>query len=202
MGHLPAVQIVLDGQPVALPDQALGKLSSVRAQLEWLALRRDRMLTALWVDGVAVNLQQPSVEWQRFQRVEARSISFGELGVSMIATVQREARETAARVRFAGAQVLINAWPEAYRLVRRLEAETRTLLLVIGFIEELCSEPVSLSAAAARVIRDHMESIDRLQERLHAVAAQRTVADLSDFLLLAMAPWVERLAALLGAKDE
>ena len=120
----------------------------------------------------------------------------------MIATVQREARETAARVRFAGAQVLINAWPEAYRLVRRLEAETRTLLLVIGFIEELCSEPVSLSAAAARVIRDHMESIDRLQERLHAVAAQRTVADLSDFLLLAMAPWVERLAALLGAKDE
>lgn len=202
MGRLPAVQIVLDGQPVALPDKALAKLASVRAHLEFLALREDRILTALWVDGVAVNLQQPGVEWQRFQRVEARSISFGELGVSMTATVQREAREMAVRVRGAGAQVLINAWPEAYRLVRRLEAETRTLLLVIGFIDELCSEPVTLSPAAARAIRDHLESIDRLQEKLRAAAVQRSVEDLSDFLLLAMAPWMERLAEMLRAENE
>jgi hypothetical protein len=62
MSHLPAVQVLLDGQPVALPGKALKKLSSVRAQLEQLAMRKDRILTALWVDGIAVNLQQSSVE--------------------------------------------------------------------------------------------------------------------------------------------
>jgi hypothetical protein len=116
--------------------------------------------------------------------------------------VHREALETAARVHRAGAQVLINPWPDAYRLVRRLEAETRTLLLVIGFIDELCSDQAGLSHADVRAIRDHMDSIDGLQEKLHAVATDRTVEGLSDFLLLAMAPWIERLAGLLGSQNE
>jgi hypothetical protein len=202
MGHLPAVQVLLDGQPVALPGKVLAKLSAVRAQLEQLALRKDRILTALWVDGIAVNLQQSSVEWRRFQRVEAQTVSFVELGASMIATVRREARETAARIRLAGSQVLINPWPEAYRLVRRLEAETRTLLLVIGFIDELCSDSAGLSHADVRTIRDHIDCIDELQQRLHAVATDRSVEGLSDFLFLAMAPWVERLAELLQSQHE
>lgn len=187
---------------MALPDKALKKLSSVRAQLELLALRKDRILASLMVDGVPIDLQHTGLEWQRFQEVEARTISFGELGVAMITSVYREARNTVERIQHAGSQVLINDWPAVCRLVRRLESETRTLLLVIGFIDELCSEHVTIDRVDVKSIREHIEGMEALRNRLNEVMDHRDAEELTDFLMLSMAPWVERLAELLHPHNE
>jgi len=190
-------RVLLDGEPVALPGKSMRKLSTVRAQLELLALRKDRILASLMVDGVPVDLQHTSLEWQRFQEVEARTISFGELGVSMITSVHREALLTMERIQQAGSQVLINDWPAVCRLVRRLESETRTLLLVIGFIDELCSEHVAIDRVDVQSIREHIDGMEALRNRLNTVMEHRDAEELTDFLMLSMAPWVGRLAELL-----
>src|SRR5690242_17056925 len=107
---IPRVQITLDGQPLALPGKQSRSLNAIRAHLERLALKRNRVLFSLIVNGTPVGVGDSLVNIKSFHKINARTISFGQLGYQLVAVAADQVNTLHERVERLALQVMINSW--------------------------------------------------------------------------------------------
>jgi hypothetical protein len=198
----PQVQVFLDGQRIELPGRTLESLAAVRAQLELIALRQDRVLAALAVDGVIIPAPQAVPLDKNFRQVQAQTISFQELGQHMAAVACKQVQALQARVEAAAALVLINEWPGAQRLASELEAGLRAMLILISFMHELCGNQLAELTLDRRPLAHHLERLGHIRHRWEVSEAQQDLFALSDVLVQYLAPWLQRLGQYLEKLNE
>jgi hypothetical protein len=191
------VKIYLDGKAVTLPVETTNSLAAIRSHLELLALRQDRVLSALIVDGESVNLQQPPVLREGFRQVQAQSVGFGELGQELAGTAVGQTLAVYDRTQIAVALVLINSWAGASRMVQGLQADLRTLLIVMSFLQELCGAQFVNTIVNDLPLAQHWSNFGLIQQQIQAAVGQRSNLAVSDALERYLAPWLLRLSAYL-----
>lgn len=193
----PSVQVLLDGEPVALSGETLESLAAVRAQLEMIALRQDRVLADLLVDGIAVSLPHAATWSKSFHKVQANTITFSELGKHMAETAARQVMELQSRVEEMSTVVLINEWANVQLLMQEMEFELRTLLIVISFLHELCGTVLAGIQLDDQSLTDHLDKLGMIRSRLLAAQQGRDEFALSNVLELRLAPWLYQLGRYL-----
>jgi hypothetical protein len=180
----------------------LKSLAAVRAQLELMALRQERVLAALEVDGETVNLPT-AASWNKdFRCVTAQTMSFLDLGRHMAATALKQVQSLQTRAETASALVLINEWPAIANLVQALEADLNAVLVVVSFLHELCGPCLLDATMDGASMLDHLERLNVIRNRLAMVVQQQRTEALSDVLNQRVAPWLERLAEYLIMLNE
>jgi hypothetical protein len=198
----PSVQVLLDGEPVALSGETLESLAAVRAQLEMIALRQDRVLADLLVDGIAVSLPHAAAWSKSFRKVQANTITFSELGKHMAETAARQVTELQGRVEDISTVVLINEWPNVQLLLQEMEFELRTMLIVISFLHELCGPVLAGIRLEGQSLTDHLDKLGMIRSRLLAAQQTRDEFAISNTLELRLAPWLYQLGKFLTHVNE
>jgi hypothetical protein len=196
------IQVLMDGQPVRLPSRVLKSLAAVRAQLELIALRQERVLAALEVDVEAVNLPAAASWTKDFRCVAAQTMSFLDLGRHMAATALKQVQSLQVRSEAASALVLINEWPAIGQLIQGLEADLNAVLVVVSFLHELCGPCLADATMDGASMLDHLERLNVIRNRLAMVVQKQRADALSDVLNQRVAPWLERLAEYLSMLNE
>ena len=127
------IHVTLDGEPVNIPTER-GSLNSIRSFLEVRSLEKQRVLSALVVDGSAADLALPLMDNGGFYRIEAESIALDELPLLLLTTAQQQVDHTRELVETAVTLVLINPHPTArefwWNIARQLKEPVLTLSLM------------------------------------------------------------------------
>ncbi len=191
-------KILLDGKKVEIPANAMHSLAEVRAHLELLALRQDRVLASLTVDGQPISLTQVSGVKEGFSLVQAFSIGFAELAESVASTTRLQVCELKSKVDSAVTLVLINPWGPVHQQLKQLEGELRTLLVVLHFLQELTGSPMTNILFGNRTLLEHLSEFLAIINCLDQAETQQNVITLSDVLENKLSPWLQTLIGYLS----
>ena len=191
-------KILLDGKKVEIPANSMQSLAEVRAHLELLALRQDRVLASLTVDGEPISLSQVSCVKGGFSLVQAFSIGFSELAESVASTTRLQVCELKSKVDNAVTLVLINPWGPALKYLTQVEAELRTLLVVLHFLQELTGSPMMNIQFGNRTLLEHLSEFLSIINCIDQAEIQQDVITLSDVLENKLSPWLQTLIGYLS----
>ncbi len=183
------IEVLLDGHAISLPDETLQSLSTVRAQLELMALRQERVLSALMVDGSSLDLQQAPPANLDFRQIHGLTISLVSLRCQIASTALRHAESLHKRAEALIPLVLINEWDPMCALTTQLKGDFQTLISLLGFLRELDDD-----TAPCQPLVDHWESAHIISARWASVEEQKDLIALSDWLEYSVAPWLRKLA--------
>src|SRR5690242_11014665 len=100
----------MDGQPLALATSQSRSLRAIRAHLEAAALKRQRVLFSLTVNGIPISLGESLSPFKTFHKIVARTISFGQLPLQLISVAADQVNTLHERVQRMSLQVMINDW--------------------------------------------------------------------------------------------
>ena len=131
---IPRLQITLDGQPVSLPVKHGRSLQAIRAHLENIALKHQRVLFSLTINGTPVSLGESLLPFKTVHKIAARTISFNQLGFQLVAVAADQINSLHERVERLALQVMINEWPKAEALWWDLMPELKVPLLTLSFV--------------------------------------------------------------------
>ncbi|HOW64081.1 MAG TPA: hypothetical protein P5186_12380 [Candidatus Paceibacterota bacterium] len=187
------VRILLDGQAVSFDRKVTESLAAIRTQLELAALRKERVLSVLRVDGVEVSLIHPPVLHHGFKTVEAESISLLDYSRILLRRVQDQVHLIRRRLEALVLLVLINDSRTIDWLWRGLLSDLQVPLIKLGFLQEFFSAPNDQLEMELRVLNSHWQEFRLLWQRLEGVYALRDNLALSDALEHDLLPWVMRL---------
>lgn len=182
------IEVLLDGRTISLPDETLQSLSTVRAQLELMALRQERVLSALMVDGSSLDLQQAAPANLDFRQVHGHTISLTSLRCQIATTALRHATSLHQKTEALVPMVLINDWEPMKTLTTHLRCDFQTLIALLGFLRELDDDTMP-----CQPLVDHWESAHIIVARWTCVEDQKDLIALSDWLEYSVAPWLKKL---------
>lgn len=196
------VRITLDGQPIELSQQIRASLPAIRAHLEALVLCQRRILHAMVVDGVTLNLQRPAWSFDTFHHVVAATISFDDLAFQLL----RLAREQVAQLRTRGEAavllVLINEWPGVQRIWWNLLPDLKEPLVTLSFLPELGRPTAGPLVAPAATCASQAQELGRIQQEVEGHCAFHDALALSDTLEHRLLPWLAQLDTTLAQLHE
>lgn len=187
----------MDGKPVLLPESSCDSFSSLRAQLEMIALRQNRVLADVSVDGVVVPAGHDKLSLAGNHQVKAQTISFQELGLQMAQTALRQTDQLEVHVEQALTRVLINEPAAAWKLMNDLDAELRPLLILVNFIQELRGTSLFQIETDPDCLGKHLEKISSIRAAWSHLEDRQEVLALSDLIEQQMLPWVVQLGVYL-----
>lgn len=193
----PPVRVFLDGKSLDLPNQCLVSLQAVRAHLELAAWRQDRILLGLKVDGKQVNLRQEICPESKFRQVRGQSISLQEMGCGLADTARDRTRKLQHRVEALVSLVLINPWPMAFRLLQEVQVQLQGLVILIGFLHELCFTGLLQAQPEHQSMAPLVDRLVNIRNRLSRFRDRGDNLELSDELERNLAPWLHDLGAYL-----
>jgi hypothetical protein len=196
-----SLRITIDDQPIELPDWLADSLTSIKTYLECWAMKKDRVLWTLQVDGSNVNLADVTVPLPSFNNIRAGTITFEELSGRLI----KAGREKVTELRFAIEQailvVLINDWEIAEGLWYEWEPQLREPVLSLRALRELQTgkredifdyEPLAQCADELELICNEVQMLFGKPE------AERSITDIvtfSEILEFTVVPWLTRFEA-------
>jgi len=184
------VQVFLDGKQVLLPEEVQKSLSAVRSQLELMALRQDRVLATMLVDGLAMELRRDACHKGDFHHIHAHTISFKEMGRQMAITAIRDILVLRAHVEKAITLVLINEWDWADRLLHHIKANFRIVLLVVSVLREICESSHCQLPTPMPPLDELLVRAKRIDIRIELLEDQQDLVAFSDFLEQEFEPWL------------
>ena len=162
-------QVTLDGEVVMLPLEARKSLRSIRCALEVMALRRERVLISLIVDGIPLSLQSALKHLPDFRFVAGRTVSIDCLGLELLVAARRQVMDLTERARLNALQVLINPHSVGRRLWRELQPDLREPLLTLSFMPEISQtsiEGMPVMMPSLTSLAEELASLSRRMESL------------------------------------
>lgn len=189
------IQVILDGEPVKVPA-GRHSLNSIRSLLETRALEKQHVLSALSVDGQAVQLTTlPLAENAGFTLVEAESLPLGELPLLLLNRAQQQADHAREAVEKTLTLVLINDPATAQELwwnvAHQLKEPVLTLSLMPDHICRLCS-----NASFERLRKWQLEQIAAIIREVDRACDTGDSIRISDALEGRVLPWLQKLTDL------
>lgn len=195
-GPVAVILVTLDGEPVKLPA-GRRSLNAIRSLLETLALEKQRVLSALSVDGRPAGLGLAQMEAGGFFRVEAESVPLGEQPLLLLTAAQQQVDRVREAVESALTLVLINHRSAArelwWNIARQLKDPVLTLSLMPDSVCQPCG-PVSF----AQLRQWQFKQIAAIVREVDAVCETGDNIALSDALEHRVLPWLQKLDDLVG----
>jgi hypothetical protein len=196
-----ALQVTVDGKPVKLPEWLADSLTSVRTYLECVAMKRERVLWSLQVDGVKVDLTDAQLEMEEFQVIRASTISYDELAERLVAAGRTKVQDLLAEIQPASLLVLINGHDFAQQLWNSWEPQLREPLFSLRALKELnkTRENCSLEIPDPANFLDHLTFVSDEVDSLFFVNDEKQnepdVVGFSEILDFTLVPLLKSLDA-------
>ena len=188
------IHVTLDGATVKVPAGRCS-LNSVRCLLETLALEKQCVLAAIYVDGQPADLALSPAGTAGFSRVAAESIPLGELPLLLLTTAQQQVDRVREAIEKALTLVLINNRSTArelwWNIARQLKDPILTLSLMPEQVCKLCS-----SVSFERLRKWQLEQVAAIVREVDAVCESGDNITISDVLERRVLPWVQKLTDL------
>jgi hypothetical protein len=190
---IPRVQITLDGQPLALQGKQGRSLNAIRAHLERVALKRNRVLFSLTVNGTPVGVGDSLVNFKSFHKINARTISFGQLGYQLVAVAADQVNTLHERVERLALQVMINSWAKAEQLWWDLMPELKDPLLTLSFVPPSVETLPHGEEIGAKALKRFSHDLVKILEDIEEILVRKELLELSDALENELLPWLRGL---------
>ena len=200
---LGAVEIKLDGLIVDVPPTRR-TFAAIRSYLESLALKNQRILCALSVDGEPANLIEPRRSSKPFVRMDGETMSLSQVPAQLISAALQQTVNVRAQVQSAVELVLINDSRRARELWWSLAITLKEPLLTLSLLPENIFTPAAGSASAVQlhkwqleqlgcVIRDVDDSCDAEDPAVLSDALEKRALPLLDKLHASLTLWLETI---------
>jgi hypothetical protein len=190
---IPRVQITLDGQPVPLATNHGRSLQAIRAHLERVALKRQRVLFSLTVNGTPVSLGESLSPFKTFHKIAARTIRFDQLGFQLVAVAADQVNTLHERVERLALQVMINEWPKAEQLWLDLMPELKDPLLTLSFVPPNVEFLPHGQEIGAKAVKRFTIDLAKILENIEEILTRKELLELSDALENDLLPWLRSL---------
>jgi hypothetical protein len=190
---IPRVQITLDGHPLALSGKQGRSLNAIRAHLERVALKRNRVLFSLTVNGTPVGLGDSLLKFKSFHKITARTISFGQLGYQLVAVAADQVNVLHERVERLALQVMINDWHKAEQLWWDLMPELKDPLLTLSFVPPSVEDMPHGEDISAKALKRFSLDLVKILEEIEEILTRKELLELSDALENQLLPWLRGL---------
>lgn len=193
--------VTLDGRPVELESRRQS-LKDVFQYLESLALRHERVLSSVLVDGIQVAPSEARISNGSFQSIRADSLTFDELGRQMVRAVRTRVNELRERVKGMQFLVLINNWDVAQWLWWELVPDFKTPMIELSFLQELWGTRLEQLKIQDRNVVQHWDMIGPIHAEIEMLLQrQESLVNLSDALERKLGPWLMQLGEYLERLD-
>ena len=195
----PSFRVDLDGEITAWPGGSLQSLSAIFVHLEKMAVRQNRETGSIWENENIAKLHELLSGKPLVEPGQPAGLCFRDLGRQIIETAKAQVQVLQNRTHEVQSLLLINDWPVAKRLWPPLQAECRTPLYELNFLEDLWSFDQSQKAAASRHRRQFV--LIQAEVRMH-LARQESLLDLSNTLEQDLGCWLAHFGKMLLKLDE
>ena len=196
-----AVDVKLDGHAVEIPPERRS-LGGICAYLEAMALRQERILCSLIVDGESINLTQPPVALKSVASIEAETMGLNEVPVQLIRAALQQTVFVREQVQSAVELVLINEGQQAQELWWNLSLALKEPLLTLSLLPEGICGPTHGQASLMQLRRWQLQQLGEIIQDVNNASDWVNAPMLSDALEMRVLPWLEKLEASLELWQE
>ena len=191
------VEVKLDGLAVDVPAERRS-FAAIRSYLESLALKHQRILCALTVDGGAVNLVEPRLSPKPFARIEGETMSLSQVPAQLISAALQQTTSVRSQVQTAVELVLINDHHRAHELWWSLAITLKEPLLTLSLLPENIYIPANGSASPRQLHQWQLEQLGNVIQEVDDSCDAEDPTVLSDALESRVLPWLDKLHASLS----
>ena len=195
----PPFRVDLDSPITTWPGSSLQSLSAIFVHLEKMARRQNREAGSAWENENVVKLHEMLSGTHLMETGRRDGLRFRDLGRQIIETASAQVEVLENRAHEVQSLLLINDWPVAKRLWPPLQAECRTPLYELNFLEDLWGFDPSQLAANSR----HRRQFVLIQADVRMLLArQESLLDLSNTLERDLGCWLTHFGKILQKLDE
>ena len=181
----------LDGLTVELPPERRS-FAAIRSYLESIALQRQRILCALFVDGEPANLTQPAAG-PDFSCVEAETMSLNEVPVQLIKAALQQTASARQQVESAVALVLINEICPARELWWNLVGTLKEPLLTLSLLPENICGPSNGRASLTQLRKWQLQQLGCVIHDVDEICQTQDATALAEALEKRVLTWLDNL---------
>ena len=186
----------LDGLLVEVPAERRS-FAAIRSFLESLALKQQRILCALSVDGEPVNLIEPRQTAKTISSIEGETMSLSEVPTQLISAALQQTQNVRAQVQSAVELVLINNSRQARELWWELATALKEPLLTLTLIPETFYTAPAGTASIPQLRKWQLEQLGMVIQDVDDSCDAEDSTVLSDALEKRALPWLDKLQASL-----
>jgi len=190
------LEVKLDGMTLEVPSERRS-FAAVRSYLESFALRQQRILCALNVDGEPVNLTEPRHTSKQFTCIEGETMSLNEVPTQLISAALQQTATVRTQVQSAVELVLINDSRRARELWWSLATALKEPLLTLSVLPEHIINSTDGSASVAQLRKWQLEQLGKVIQDVDDSCDAEDPTVLSDALEKRALPWLDNLHASL-----
>jgi hypothetical protein len=195
----PSFRVDLDSEITTWPGSSLQSLSAIFVHLEKMAVRQNREAGSIWENENVAKLHELLSGNSLLEPGQQGGLSFRDLGRQIIETAKAQVQVLQNRAHEVQSLLLINDWPVAKRLWLPLQAECRTPLYELNFLEDLWGFDQPQMAANSR----HRRQFVLIQADVRMLLArQESLLDLSNTLERDLGCWLTHFGKILQKLDE
>jgi len=195
----PPFRVDLDSPITTWPGGSLQSLSAIFIHLEKMALRQHREANSIWENENVVKLHELLSGNNLLEPGQFPGLSFRDLGRQIIETAEAQVEVLQNRAHEVQSLLLINDWPVAKRLWLPLQAECRTPLYELNFLEDLWGFDPPQMAANSR----HRRQFVLIQADVRMLLTrQESLLDLSNTLERDLGCWLTHFGKILHKLDD
>ncbi len=195
----PSFRVDLDSPITTWPGCSLQSLSAIFVHLEKTAIRQNRDAASVWENENVVRLHELLSGSQFSEPGQNGGLRFRDLGRQIIDTANAQVEVLQNRAYEVQSLLLINDWPVAKRLWPPLQAECRTPLYELNFLEDLWGFDQAQMAANSR----HRRQFVLIQADVRMLLArQESLLDLSNTLERDLGCWLTHFGKILQKLDD
>lgn len=187
-----AVYVKLDGRPVQIPAERRS-IGGICAYLEALALRQQRILCAVTVDGGPINLTRPPADAKSFSNIEAETMGLGEVPVQLIKAALQQTLFVRQQVQSAVGLVLINEGKCAREMWWNLSLVLKEPLLTLSLVPEGVYNSNCGQASVTQMRAWQLQQLYAVIQDVNNACEWDNPTMLSDALELRVLPWLDKL---------
>jgi hypothetical protein len=201
------LQVTVDGQPLELPEWLADSLPSIKTYLECLAMKKERVLWSLQVDGIKVDLADPAIPVNCFSRVRANTITYEQLATHLILAGHAKIKKLQVELEVAGLVVLINDRSVTRRLWQEWEPQLQEPLFSLRALREL-KLPSLLPLFDPQPSCAYSDEISLITCEIEALFQSEAADDTADLIAFSeivdftLIPWLKRLSDVFDQLDE
>ena len=190
------VEVRLDGHTINVPA-GRRSFAAIRSYLESYALKYQRVLCALCVDGQPVNLLEPRRSSKPFHTIEGETMSLSQLPAQLINAALEQTINVRAQVQSAVDLMLINDAHRARELWWGLSLSLKEPLLTLSLLPEKFFNPANGSAPLSQLRLWQLEQLGCVIQEVDDSCDAEDPTVLSDALEKRALPWLDNLLAAL-----
>ena len=192
-GALPSVKVTLNGRPVVLGSDELSSLGELKACLERLARRHERVLVGLSIEATAICQTGEKSKPEASSPTPPKPPIAPELTEKVMDALRARLGHLRERVEELALLATINEWPAVERMWWTLLPELRGSLLNVTLLADAQSG-IPLTKAELSI---QLNELERILKNLSDCLAFENCLQFSDILDGRLSPWLWNLDAVL-----